>query len=78
MGRLRRPKILNFPLKIMILKENGGIIDLWDRSNGSWEVPRGFMVPKWVYYGGTYDFMRISGGFARNFVGNWEGKGDFR
>ena len=61
----------------MILKQNEGILDLWDRSKGFWEVPRGFIVPKWVYYGGTYVFMRIGGGLAENFGGNWEGMGDF-
>ena len=41
----RGTEIHGFPWKIMIFDENAGILDLWEHSKGSREVPRGFMVP---------------------------------
>ena len=62
----------------MIFDENPGFCDSGKQFYGFLEVPRGFMVRIYVYYGGIYAFIWIGGGFPENFVGNWKGTDDFR
>ena len=78
MGRVRRPKILRFPLKMMIFEENVIFLDPGDVPGGFMEVPGGCRVVIWVYYVGIYVFVRIGGGFYENFGGICEEKLEFR
>ena len=71
-------KFLKFPLKIIIFDENSGFCASGKQFYGFLEVPRGFMVRIYVYYGGIYVFIGIGCGFPEKFVRIWKGMGDFR
>ena len=61
MGRLWRPKILRFPLKIMIFQENMIFLDDRNVPGGFMKVPGGLRVVIYVYFVGIYVFVRIGG-----------------